>query len=171
LSTDGRFALYGSADKTLRLWKTSTGECLRIFEGHTSQVDAVCLSADGRWALSGGGGFTDNDGAVRLWELDWELEARDSADWDEGARPYLETFLTLHTPYAAPLPTDRDPTDEEVTLALTRCGTPTWTEEDFQDLIRQLQNAGYGWLRPAGVRAELGRMARDWQRPPPLPRV
>ena len=57
------------------------------------------LSADGRYALSGSA-----DRTLRLWILDWELADTAPADWDEGARPYLEVFLSLHTPYAAPPP-------------------------------------------------------------------
>jgi len=63
LSADGRWALSGSTDKTLRLWEVASGRCLRIFEGHTNYVFSVALSADDRWALSGG------DETVRLWEL------------------------------------------------------------------------------------------------------
>jgi hypothetical protein len=39
-----------------------------------------------------------------LWVLDWELEDRQPVDWDDGALPYLEAFLTLRTPYAGGLP-------------------------------------------------------------------
>src|SRR5205807_300096 len=150
LSADGRWALSGSYDKTVRLWDTTTGQCLRVFEGHTCIVTSVSLSAGGRWALPGSPdkptrlwsaacgqylrglqGHTQEvtsvslsadsrfalsgsqDGAVQLWELDWELEARDLVDWDEEALPYLETFLTLHTPYAGVLPQDREPCEEE----------------------------------------------------------
>ena len=35
LSADGRYALSGSEDKTLRLWEVESGKCLRTFEGHT----------------------------------------------------------------------------------------------------------------------------------------
>jgi hypothetical protein len=206
LSADGRWALSGSEDRTIRLWEVATGQCLRVFEGHTDNVTSVCLSADGRWALSGSRDHTirlwevaagqclrtfqghtgpvwsvslsadsrwvlsgSGDQTVRLWELDWELEARDFTEWDEGALPYLEVFLTQHTPYAGGLPQDREPSEEEVQQALTRRGKPSWTEGDFQDLIRQLQYAGYGWLRPEGVRRKLEEMAASWQGPPPLP--
>ena len=40
------------------------GWCCRTFEGHTSQVNSVALSADGRWALSGG-----SDKNLRLWDV------------------------------------------------------------------------------------------------------
>jgi len=155
LSRDGRWALSGSHDCTLRLWDTQEGCCLRTFEGHTDKIRSVHLSADGRWAISG-----SEDKTIRLWELDWDYRAVEPIDWDEGARPHLESFLTLHTPYAAQLPTDRAPSEEEITLALTRCGCPSWTQGDFQCLLETLANAGYGWLRPEGVRHELEKMAR-----------
>jgi hypothetical protein len=160
LSADGRFALSGSSDNTLKLWSVATGQCLRTFTastGYTIGVFSACWSADGRFALSG-----SSDNTIILWNLDWELEDRLAADWDERARPYLENFLILHTPYAATLPTDREPTEEEITLALTRRGTPTWTEEDFQNLLYTLGCAGYGWLRPEGIKQQLEAMAASW---------
>ena len=166
LSADGRWALSGSLDKTMRLWEVASGQCLRTFTGHTDIVMSVSLSADGRWALS-----SSYDHTVRLWELDWELEAHELTDWDEGARPYLEIFLTQHTPYVGMLPQDREPSEQEVQQAITRRGKPSWNEDDFQKLIRQLQYAGYGWLRPEGVRKQLEHMARIWQGPLSLPRV
>ena len=152
VSPDGRYVLSGSSDATLKLWEFASGLCLRTFEGHASAVKSVCLSPDGRYALSG----ADD---MRLWTLDWELEDNQPADWEEGARPHLENFLTLHTPRAVSLPRDRQPTKGEITLALTRRGKPTWTEEDFQQLLYTLDCAGYGWLRPEGVRRELEKMA------------
>ena len=178
LSADGRWALSGSGtrpraellrddacikENTLRLWEVSTGRCLRIFEGHTEGVTSVCLSRDGRWALSGS---TDN--TLRVWFLDWELEERPPADWDEGARPCLTTFLMAQTPYAGALPETGDLTDEQISRALTRQGSPQWTDDDFDRLLYTLGCAGYGWLRPEGVRKKLEEMAAHWQGLPPL---
>jgi WD40 repeat protein len=196
IGTDGRFILSGGSqsDRTVRVWDVSSGSCLRVLEEHTGQVSSVSLSADGRFALSAG-----VDGKLVLWFLDWELGDAEPADWHEGARPYLEMLLACHTPYAAsvpPLPppeSGKDPemfwelikflwggltsrkisprcelTGEEIGLALTRCGKPNCTEEDFQDLLYTLGCAGYGWLRPQGVRRELKKMAAAWQNPPPL---
>ena len=66
------------------------------------------------------------------------------------------------------LPAEGGFTDDEVTQALTRGGKPTWTEQDFHQLLHTLGCAGYGWLRPEGVRHELEKMAATWQGPPPL---
>lgn len=144
----------------VKIWDLATGDLVKTLR--TAHVKSVALSADGRWAIGGTARGT------MVWALDWELEPFDPVDWDEGARVYLVNFLTLHTPFAGTLPPNREPTKEEVRLALTRRGKPTWSEEDFQRLLRQLQHAGYGWLRPEGVRAELMQMAKTWKKPPPL---
>ncbi len=150
LGADGRWALSGGKDKTIRLWEVATGRCHHVFEGHTSTVTSVFLSEDGRWALSGG-----EDQTVRLWELDWEYQFPGWAGWDDGARPYLETFLTLHSPYAQD--------------GVARTGRPKWNDDDFQQLLTELQWRGFGWLRPEGVRKALEKMTAAWQGPPPLP--
>jgi WD40 repeat protein/serine/threonine protein kinase len=181
LSYDGRYVLSGSSDRTVKLWQLASGQCVRTFVGHTDTVTSVSLSADGRYALSG-----SSDGTLKLWILDWELEDNQPAYWDEGARPYLETFLTLHTPYGASAGPDRKrtmreilnlplerwfksaPTDQEFAQAWTPMGKPIWSEEDFEDMLYTLGCAGYGWLRAEGVRRKLEQMARKWNGPPPI---
>ncbi|NET06267.1 MAG: protein kinase [Symploca sp. SIO2B6] len=152
-SGDGCYALSGSDDQTIKLWEVATGKCLRTFEGHTATVQEVCFSPDGTYALSG-----STDKTCKLWVLDWELEDRASADWDEGARVYLETFLSLHKPALATLPDNREPDQAEVTSALSRQGTPSWTEVDFNNLMYTLSCAGYGWLQHSRVRQQLQAM-------------
>jgi WD40 repeat protein/serine/threonine protein kinase len=170
LSFDGRYVLSGSTDATVKLWEIASGQCLRTFAGHGDAVTSVSLSADGRFALSGSA-----DRTLRLWILDWELADTEPADWDEDARPYLEMFLSLHTPYAEPPPRKRGrsplarlfqsaPAEKENEPSRKRQGPPVWTEKDFQTLLRMLGYAGFGWLRPEGVRQQLTRMARHWKR-------
>ena len=64
LSADGRHALSGGQDGTLRWWELASGTCIRVLRGHTGGVLAVALFADGRHALSGG-----QDGTLRWWDL------------------------------------------------------------------------------------------------------
>ena len=60
-SLDGRLALSGSNDSTLRLWEVETGRSLRVLEGHSASIWSVAFSPDGRLALSGS---DDNTAAV-----------------------------------------------------------------------------------------------------------
>jgi hypothetical protein len=62
-SPDGRSALSGSKDETLKLWDVVTGAEIRVFVGHGSSVDSVAFSPDGRKALSGG------RHKVQLWDV------------------------------------------------------------------------------------------------------
>ena len=45
LSSDGKFALSGSWDGTLRLWEIESGKCTKQFNGHTKDVLSVSFSA------------------------------------------------------------------------------------------------------------------------------
>ena len=63
-SPDGRRALSGSADMTVRLWDVATGRELRCFKGHTGEVMSVCFLPDGNRFVSGSG-----DKTIRLWDI------------------------------------------------------------------------------------------------------
>jgi len=148
-SPDARWGLSGSWDGTLKLWELNSGQCVRTFEGHKAFVLSVTISPDGGSALSG-----SFDGVSRLWKLVWDYEFLKPSDWDDGARPYLENFLTLHCPVA------KD--------GISRVGKPKWDDGDFKRLLKELQYRGYGWLCPEGIRKKLEEMTANWQGPPPL---
>jgi WD40 repeat protein len=59
---NGSILASGSLGKTVRLWDTGTGQCLRTL-GHTDQVYSVSFSADGSILASG-----SHDGTVKLWK-------------------------------------------------------------------------------------------------------
>ncbi|NUT95577.1 MAG: protein kinase, partial [Saccharothrix sp.] len=126
MTADGRFAV------TCGIWShpvvrdLRTGRPLRVLDGHERGARDVTLTPDGRFLL------TANHDGLRLWELDWELDAREVTDWDDGATPFLEAFLRRHG--------------------------PQWTSRDFDALLRLLQDVGYGWLRADGVRVRLKHM-------------
>jgi WD40 repeat protein len=63
-SPDGKLALTGGFDKTVRLWDVSAGKEVRSFQGHSDNVLAVAFSPDGKRALSG-----SSDTTVRLWDV------------------------------------------------------------------------------------------------------
>jgi WD40 repeat protein len=163
LSLDQRWVLSGSEERNsatkdgmVRLWEVSSGACLATFEGRIANMGVVALSPDACLALA-----SDEDHTIRVWELRWDWEFPASEDWDEGARPHLVNFLTLHTPFVSTDPDSRE--------FLVRRGRPSWQESEQRLLLRSLQCAGYGWLKPEGVIRELEQMAADWEAPPPSP--
>lgn len=160
LSPDWRWLVSSSLDRTIRLWDLTSGACVHVL--HTSEAPAqvLALSPNGRWLVAGG-----PENILQVWELDWELRAREQADWDEGARPELQQFLLDHIPYARsePLPSGRDFLPQKALPYLVRQGMPVWSKEDFQHLLRQLQYVGYGWLRPEGIQAQLETMVQTRQ--------
>ena len=62
---DGRRAVSGSLDRTLRVWDLESGSCLRTLEGHTDSVMCVSVMADGRQVVSG-----SKDRTLRVWDLE-----------------------------------------------------------------------------------------------------
>ena len=71
ISPDGKFALSGSVDNTLKLWDISTGREIRTLKGHTSQVRSVVFTPDGKFALSG-----SYDDTIKLWDILTGMEIR-----------------------------------------------------------------------------------------------
>src|SRR5205823_5545380 len=61
---DGKSALSGGLDRTVRLWDMKDSQEQQRFHGHEDAVYSVALSSDGRHALSGSA-----DKTIRLWDL------------------------------------------------------------------------------------------------------
>ena len=61
---DGRRAVSGSRDLTLKLWDLETGRELRTYRGARSEVTCVAATPDGKSVLSGGGN------RLRMWPLE-----------------------------------------------------------------------------------------------------
>jgi WD40 repeat protein/formylglycine-generating enzyme required for sulfatase activity len=66
---DGRHALSGSWDRTVRLWDVATGKEVKRLLGHQSIIIGVAVSRDGRFAASAGHDL------VRVWDLKEGTEA------------------------------------------------------------------------------------------------
>ena len=62
--SDGREALSGSTDGTLRLWDLTTGQPGLVFAEHDGPVYAVAITPDARHVLS-----ASSDDSLRLWDL------------------------------------------------------------------------------------------------------
>ncbi len=69
-SADGKFALSGSEDTTMRLWNMETFLDIYTFEGHSAGLRSVVFNPDGLGIASGG-----RDAHIILWRLPLENEA------------------------------------------------------------------------------------------------
>jgi WD40 repeat protein len=142
VTPDGRhLASDGRGAAVVVLWDRAAGVSLRSFTGHLGPVSSVAITPDAHLIVSAG-----EDGTLRLWALDWDYELVEAADWYVGAQSYVVEFLRAHAP---------SPSGD--------LGAAAWNERDFAGLLQQLQDLGYGWLRPEGVRWQLDRL-QQWAR-------
>ena len=65
VTADGRRAISGSNDRTVRVWDLESGQCLRTLEGHSLEVKSVAVTPDGRRCISGA-----LDHTLRVWDLE-----------------------------------------------------------------------------------------------------
>jgi WD40 repeat protein/serine/threonine protein kinase len=128
---DGRHLISGARDKTVRVWEVASGKCERVLS-HTAAVLAVALTPGGSGLLS-----AVADRTLRLWHLDWEPEERALPAWDEKARPFLESFVSLR-----------------FKPETVRTRAP-WTEDEVDVLVEQMRHRGFGGLRKEAVAGRL----------------
>ena len=161
-SPNGKTVLSVSRDRTMKLWDAATGVCIHTIEGI---FESVCFSPNGNLLLSSRGDSTfklwdvatgqcvyasvllnttydssvcftpdntkvlvANGDEILIYHIDYELYFPEWSNWDDGALPYVQNFLIFN---------------------------PDYTDADFKRLITELQNRGYGWIRPKGVKAKL----------------
>ena len=55
-----------SSDKTLRLWRLSTGDCIKIVRDHLRPVDAMAMEAGRIWT-------GDSMGRIKEWSTGLDL--------------------------------------------------------------------------------------------------
>ena len=131
ISPDGNIVVSASSNSVC-LGDLKTGKILGFLHQNQYSAHKIAFIPNGKKILISCG-LT-----IYIYDLYFELEFPGWHDWDEGARPYLNIFLTFH---------------------------PQWTDADFNNiLIPDLQNRGYGWLRPEGVRAKLEEMTPTIQK-------
>ncbi len=49
----------------VRLWDVQTGECLKVFQGHSNMINSVAFNPQGNILASG-----SYDQTVKLWDVD-----------------------------------------------------------------------------------------------------
>ncbi|NJL79146.1 MAG: hypothetical protein HC917_10425 [Richelia sp. SM2_1_7] len=71
---DSKKIVSGSSDRTVKIWDSQTGQCLKTFQGHNRPVLSVAFSSDGKTIASCGG-----HSMIKLWNVETgECVRRDS---------------------------------------------------------------------------------------------
>ncbi len=71
IAPDGKTAISGSWDNTLKIWDTKTGNEIRTLTGHTNYVTAVAIAADGKTAIS-----ASEDCTLKIWDTETGRELK-----------------------------------------------------------------------------------------------
>ncbi|MCG2814049.1 MAG: caspase family protein, partial [Thermodesulfovibrionales bacterium] len=79
VSPDGRYALLGGWDNTIKLWDIATGKEIRTFTGHSGYVISVAFFPDGKYIISGAG-----DVSVRIWNVATSEEIAVMIGFEDG---------------------------------------------------------------------------------------
>ena len=65
LTPNGKRAISGSPDKTIKVWDLESGTCTRNLTGHKKTIFCVALTPNGKRAISGSG-----DKTLKVWDLE-----------------------------------------------------------------------------------------------------
>jgi WD40 repeat protein len=79
VTPNGRYALSGSYDETVKIWDLESGAEVRTLSGHEAGVWSLAVTVDGRYALSG-----SIDNSVKVWDLETGAEIRTLSGHDGG---------------------------------------------------------------------------------------
>ena len=71
VTPDGRYAISGSSDNTLKVWDIKSGKEMQTLAGHTGWVYAVAVTPDGSYAISG-----SSDNTLKVWDIESGYEIR-----------------------------------------------------------------------------------------------
>ena len=64
VTQDGNFAIFASADNTLKVWDLFSREEKFILKGHSGSINAVAVTPDTKLAVS-----ASNDNTLKVWDL------------------------------------------------------------------------------------------------------
>jgi ribosome assembly protein SQT1 len=93
-------AISGGADDMGHIWRTDTGEVLKVLDGHTDSVTSVAFNFDGEMVATGG-----MDGLVRIWQRvkgsvdykEWEFLIQLEGPDEVNVRPSIYISSSRHT--------------------------------------------------------------------------
>ena len=134
--TPGAHYAVVSSSTGVSLRDMRTWEHLGMLENPRKMIfRSLAVSMNGRYVIAA-------SEQVSLWELVWEYEFPEPADWDNRARAHLDNFLALHTPFGV------------------ADAKPKYRKIDLTDLMSDLGYRGLGWLDGEAIKAKLEEEAK-----------
>ncbi len=147
---EGAVAISCDANGSILIWDPVDGRLLHTLSVPGKKYGGAIATEDGRRLIA----FIGD--TVMVWRLEWEFEPREEADWDKGALPMIDAFVSVHVP--------RVSADAGLPDFFVRRGAAQWSRPDFDQLMQRLSRFGFGWLRPDGVTANLQKLAEIVER-------
>ncbi len=88
MTADGRTAVSGSYDKTVRVWDLAEGRSTAVLKNHCGWIRSVAVTADGLTAVS-----ARHDNTVWVWSLDPLPGGVRATQWhDQRRQPRTQLF-------------------------------------------------------------------------------
>ncbi|NIA12173.1 MAG: TIR domain-containing protein, partial [Nitrospiraceae bacterium] len=91
VTPDGKHAISGSLDSTLRVWDLDSGEEMQRLVGHTNGVNAVAVTPDGKHVISGSW-----DNTLRVWDIKSGEEIQRLVGHNESVEAVVVTLDGKH---------------------------------------------------------------------------
>lgn len=60
----GHFVATGGRDKIIKIWDSTSGQCIKTLTGHDNWIRGLCWSPDGQYLLS-----CSDDKTIKVWDL------------------------------------------------------------------------------------------------------
>lgn len=102
ISPDGKWAVSGSDDKSVKIWDLETGECQATLEGHKGDVYSVAITPDGKRILSG-----SDDDTICIWDA---ANGDLVANWKASEHSVLALVIIANGKHAVSSGAGGDPT-------------------------------------------------------------
>ena len=65
ISSDSKYIVSGSYDKTIKIWNLESGQEIKTLKGHSESVNSVAISSDNKYIVSGSA-----DNSIKIWNIE-----------------------------------------------------------------------------------------------------
>ena len=134
-SPDGRLALSGSEDNTVRIWDVETGRALHTLEGSSGSIHSVAWSPDGRLVFSAA-----HNGVIRIWN--WTAASPAADALDDQIERLKEEIVRLKDQGRVLM---RFNELREVLLLKLAANETSFTDDQFKAVLALLAGPGVLW--------------------------